>query len=80
MVGAPRSPGKNQPSRDPSPGTINEIISGRPGKLAMLISLLVRCGFTMRYTRKPAIAVVASTAKNTTASRAINSFVYQRDG
>src|SRR5467141_753522 len=49
IVGAPRNPGKNHPSRFPSPpGTSNSSTSGRPGKLAMLISLLVRWGFTMR--------------------------------
>src|SRR6201998_4538646 len=54
--------------------------SGRPGQLSMLISLLERCGFTMRYTRNPAIADVATTAKNSNAKMAINIFVYQRVG
>jgi len=46
----------------------------------MLISLLERWGFTMRYTRNPAIADVATTAKNSNAKMAINIFVYQREG
>jgi hypothetical protein len=54
--------------------------SGRPGKLSMLISLLERCGFTMRYTKNPAIAEVATTAKNSNAKTAINIFVYHCDG
>src|ERR1700720_4909661 len=81
MVGAPTSPGKNQASRCPDdPGTENFMASGRPGKLSMLISLLERCGFTMRYTKNPAIADVATTAKNSNAKMAINIFVYQRVG
>ncbi len=48
MVGAPFSPGKNHPSRVPGPGTVNSTASGRPGKLSMLISLVVLWGFTMR--------------------------------
>src|SRR5881296_3661781 len=48
IVAAPRSPGKNHPSRFSAPpappGTTNSSTSGRPGKLAMLISVLVRCG------------------------------------
>src|SRR5258708_19591929 len=54
--------------------------SGRPGKLSMLISLLVLCGFTMRYTKNPAMADVATTAKNSSAKTAINNFVYHRVG
>src|ERR1700736_2666205 len=46
----------------------------------MLISLLVRCGFTMRYTTNPAMAEVATTAKNTNANTDINNFVYQSVG
>src|SRR6266849_10947141 len=80
MVGAPRNPGKNQPSRWPPRGTENFMASGRPGKLSMLISLLERCGFTTRYTRKPAIAEVATTPNNSSANTAINSLLYQRVG
>src|ERR1700686_1474096 len=77
MVGAPINPGKNQASRCPDdPGTENFIASGRPGKLSMLISLVERCGFTMRYTKNPAIAEVATTPKNSNAKTAMNSFVY----
>src|ERR1700722_16720402 len=46
----------------------------------MLISVLVRCGLTMRYTRKPAIASVARTAKNTNARTADSNLMYQRIG
>src|SRR6266478_5509044 len=80
MLGAPTNPGKNQPSRCPSPGTENFTVSGRPGKLSILISLLERCGFTMRYTSNPAIAEVATTTKNSNATTAKTIFVYQRDG
>src|ERR1700743_3850141 len=81
IVEAPRNPGKNQPSRELGlPGTENWIASGRPGKLCMLISVLVRCGLTIRYTKKPAIASVASTAKNTNARTADSSLMYQRIG
>ena len=46
----------------------------------MLISLLVRCGFTMRYTKNPAMADVATTAKNTNADTADSSLMYHRIG
>src|SRR5258708_27320072 len=80
MLGAPTNPGKNQPSRCSAPGTENFTVSGRPGKLSILISLLERCGFTMRYTKNPAIADVATTAKKSNAKMAINIFEYQRVG
>jgi hypothetical protein len=46
----------------------------------MLISELVRCGFTIQYTSTTEIAAVASTAKNTSAKITVSSFVYQRLG
>jgi hypothetical protein len=46
----------------------------------MLISELVRCGFTIQYTSTTEIAAVASTAKNTSARIIVASLVYQRLG
>jgi len=46
----------------------------------MLISELVRCGFTIQYTSTAEIAAVASTAKNTSARIIVTSLAYQRVG
>jgi hypothetical protein len=40
------------------------------------MTLVVRCGFTIRYTRNPEIAAVASTIKITNARIAVINFAY----
>ena len=68
-VGAPRLPGKNQPSRDVPSATGNDRALGWPIITVKSNVAGERAGRNIWYSRNPAIMVIATKAKRTMASR-----------
>ena len=79
-MGAPRNPGKNQPSRGPTPGTVNAD-GFRTARKTLQINLRAGAfGFDDAIHEEAGDAGGGQNGKKTRAKIAVRSFVYHRVG